>query len=149
LRRRFFFAPRHGALDRTGIDSHLEAPPDGFDNGLFAVGRLTPLLHEIQDLVGALVSTPRAAPTRQQPWKATVSKTRIRDVESLPADPEQMNNLRDRLAINTVPAEHLVPHLDKIPRIEEITGTKSFVLDVLGMAVERTLLSEGPESGIV
>jgi len=149
FRRRFFFAPLQGTLDRTRIDGHAEAMPYRFDNGLFALSGLTPLIHEIQDLVRALMGTPRAASPRQQPWKAAVSKTCIRDVESLPADPERMGNIRDGLAINAVPAEHLVSHLYKVPGIEKIIRTESFVLDILRVAMERALLSQGLELWII
>ena len=148
LRRRFFFAPLQGTFDRTRIDGHTKATPDGFDNAFFAIGRLPPLFHEIQDLVRALMGPPRAALARHQSWKATGLKMGIRHIESLPADPERMGNIRDCLALNAVPAEHLVAHLYKVPAIEEIIGLKSFVLNILRMAMEGTLLSKRLEFGI-
>jgi hypothetical protein len=149
FRRRFFFAPLQGAFDRTRIEGHTKATSDGFDNALLALGRLTPLLHEIQDLVRALMGAPRAALARQQSWKTTGSKIRLRDVESLPADSERMRNIQDGLALNAVSAEHLVAHLYQVPGIEEIIGPESFVLNILRAAMERTLLSKRLEFWIV
>jgi hypothetical protein len=145
FRLRFFFAPTQRTLDGTRVYSHTEATPDSFDNGHFAVG-ITQLFHEFQDLVRTLVSTPRTAPPRKQPRKSAGSKTRIRHVESLPADPERMGNVRDCLAINAVSAEHLVSHLHQIPGIKKTVGTEDFVLDSLRMAMEGVLLSKRRES---
>jgi hypothetical protein len=146
--RRFFFAPLHGTFDRTGIYGHTKATSDGFDNALFAIGHLPPLLHEIQDLVRALMGAPRAALARHQSRKTMGLKMDIRHIESLPADPERMRNIRDCLALNAVSAEHLISHLYKVPAIEEIIGLKSFVLNILRMAMEGTLLSKRLEFGI-
>jgi hypothetical protein len=148
FRRRFFFAPPQRTLDGTRVYGHAEATPDGFDNGLLAVGGTQPF-HEIQDLVRTLVGTPRAASPRKQPGKAAVSKTRIRHVESLPADPERTGNIGDSLAINAVSAEHLVSHLHQIPGIKKTVGTEDFVLDSLRMAMEGALLSKRREFWVV
>jgi len=145
FRRRFFFAPPQRTLDGTRVYGHAEATPDSFDNGHLAVGT-TELFHEIQDLVRTLVSTPRAAPLRKQPRKAVGSKTGIRHVESLPADPERTGNIRDCFAINAVSAEHLVSHLNQIPGIKETLGTEDLVLDSLRMAMEGVPLSKRRES---
>ena len=77
FRRQFFFAPLQGPFDRTRIEGHTKATSDGFDNALLAIGRLPPLLHEIQDLVRALMGAPRAALAWQQSGKTTGSKKRI------------------------------------------------------------------------
>lgn len=146
--RRVFFAALHGALDRTGIYPHAKATSDGFDDGFFALRRRTPLLHEIQDLVGALMGTPRAALTRQKPGKALGSKMGIRDVERLPAKPKRACHRGDGLALNTVPAKHFVAHLEKIAGIEEIIRTESFVLDFLRVAMEWMELLQGLEPRI-
>jgi hypothetical protein len=140
-----FFAPPQRTLDGTRVYGHAEATPDGFDNGHLAVGA-TQLFHEIQDLVRTLVRTPRPAPPRKQPRKAVGSKTGIRHVESLPADPERTGNVRDGLAFNAVSAEHLVSHLNQIPGIKKTLRTEDFVLDSLRMAMEGMLLSKRRES---
>jgi len=146
--RRFFFAPPKRTLDGARVYGHAEATPDGFDNGLLAVGGVQPF-HEIQDLVCTLMGTPGAAPPRKQPRKAAVSKTRIRHVESLPADSESMSNIGDCLAINAVSAEHFVSHLHQISGIKKTVGTEDFVLDSLRMAMEGSLLSKRRESQVV
>jgi hypothetical protein len=148
FRRLFFFAPPQRTLDGTRVYGHAEATSDGFDHGLPAVGGTQPL-HEIQDLVRTLVGTPRAAPPWKQPRKAAGSKTRIRHIESLPADPKRMGNLGDCLSINAVSSEHLVSHLHQIPGIKKTVGTEDFVQDSLRMAMQGALLSKGRESQIV
>jgi hypothetical protein len=142
-----FFAPLQGTFDRTGIYGHTKATSDGFNNAFFAIVRFPPLLHEIQDLVRALMGAPRAALTRHQSWKTTGLKMGIRDVESLPAGPERMRNIRDCLALNAVPGEHLVAHMYKVPAIEEIIGLECLILNILRMAMKGTLLSKRLEFG--
>ena len=106
---------------------------DCFADLLFQGSIRTPLLHEIQNLVGALVRTPRTSATRQQAGDPLFRKRLLRRVVRLPTHPEGGRNLGHRVSIDLVAPQHFVTHLRQIARIEEFILTEYFIADVINM----------------
>jgi hypothetical protein len=121
------------------MDRHVEAAPHRVRHA--GPGRRLvldpPLRDEVQDRVGAFVSTLRPPRPRQEPGKSSGGEGRVRDIEGLATRPEGRGHGRDGPAVDTMAAQHLVLHLHVIPAIEELMLGEGRVLHALGAGMER------------
>src|SRR5437867_2233770 len=134
LPRSFFFPPRKSTFDRAGVNGYAEAASDRFDESFFALG--LPLLDEVQYLIGAFVRSLRTAQVWKQTRDAVLRKESVCDIKSLPAHPERLGHLRDRLSLDAATPQHLVSNLYAIPRVKELVLLKGFVVDILRMGMK-------------
>ena len=86
---------------------------------------------------------------RHQAGKAVLLEGRLRLVEGWPRKTEVRRRIRHGLAFGPHSAQHLVLDLDQIARIEEIVLEKQVVAHCFRVRVQRPLLLEGPEFGVV
>ena len=121
------------------MDRHAEAAldgvPDAFRGGGCVLG--APALHEVQNVVGALVGALRAARPGQEPGDASGGERREGRVEGLSARPERRGHVGDGPAVDAMAAQHLVLHLHAIAPIEELVPKEGLVLDGVGVGMQR------------
>src|SRR5881396_210259 len=90
--------------------------------------------------MGALVCSLGTAPACKQTRDAVLRKGCVCDIKSLPAHPERLGHLRDRLPLDSVTPQHLVSNLYAIPCIKELVLLKGFVVDILRMGMKGVML---------
>lgn len=133
------------------MDGNPEAALDGVRHALAAAVRAPgpPRLGEVEDLLGALVGMLGAAPAREQAREPVGSEGGVRSVEGLAAHLEAGGDLGHGPAVDPVPAQHLVLHLDPVARIEELVAGEGLVPNRLGTRVEGARGPEGRGPGIL
>ena len=133
------------------MDRDVEAVPDGRRHA-GPRGRLVlraPALHEGQDVLGALVGALGPARPRQEPGDPAGGEGRVRQVEGLAARPEGRGHGRDGPTVDAMAAQHLVLHLDVIPRIEELMLRERLVPHALRAGMQGAGRTEGRGFGIL
>ena len=106
------------------------------------------LLDKAQHVGGDLVGSARPALARQQPHQTTVIEVALRFVEGWARYPEERGCLGNRLALATHTSKHLVSDLNEVARVEEITGDKSRILDVLRLRIGGAAFLERTQLGV-
>jgi hypothetical protein len=121
---------------------------DGLAHGLSSLCRGTPLLREIQELVGALVGSFWTPPPRQQTGDSLGLKRRVGFIKSLSADAERAGDIGDGSSLHAAPTKHLITDLDQVARIEKLVSSKVFVLDGFRVRMEGSLVAKSGCFGV-
>ncbi len=121
------------------MDHDAEALPHGGRHGCRRSRRIVRalLLHEVQNLVGALVRPLGSARPRKQPGEPAGGKGGLGGIEGLTAHAKHRGHLGDRPSVHPMPAQHLVLHLHPIAPIEELMARERLVLHRRGARVQR------------
>ncbi len=116
--------------------------PDSFADVILRRNIRTPLLHKVENLVGALVRTLRTSSTGHQASDSVCLKRRLRHVVGLSTYPEGARDIGHRVPINLVTPQHLVAHLHQIARIKELIPPEGIVMHIFGVWMEGPRLAE-------
>jgi hypothetical protein len=143
-----FFSTAQRAGQRAWMDTDSKALLNRFAD-IRAGWRIRgPLLHEIQDLVGALMRTLRASRARQEAYDALFRKNRLGHIECLPAHAESGGHIGYGLPINLAPPQHLVAHLHQITGIKKLVLLEHSILHFFRVRVKGSMLAENTGLGI-
>jgi hypothetical protein len=121
------------------MQADAEATRNRLSHVLAARGRCAgePLLREVKDLAGAFMGALRASPAWDKACDPTGLKGSVRFVESLSTRPKGRGGRGDGQSVYVMAAQHLVLDLHAITPIEKLMSCKRFILDGLGLGIER------------
>lgn len=142
---------KQAAFDTSWMNLGAEAFLDPFHQVRQSNGRffLAHLANECEDLLGELVRLLGTALVWHQAGKTVLLEGRLCLVERWPRKTEVCRRIRHGLSFGPYAAQHLVLDLDQIARIEEILLEEQLVADVFRARVQRALLLERPDLGVV
>jgi hypothetical protein len=144
--REFFFAPRQGSIERTGMNGNSKLTADRLLHGFLPLHILssTPTLDEIEDLLGAFVIAPRPSGTWQQSRNPCLLEGLIGDIEGLSTDTESLGHIGDRPPLDPMAPQHFVLDLHAVAGVEEfVFACEGFVAHTLWTGMKST---GGPQS---
>jgi hypothetical protein len=144
------FLTPHGALEAPPMDvepkvivNPWQQRADGERRVLRALRR-----HKRQHGVGDFVGAARSAFPGHQPRDPLLGEGGLRLIERRARDPECVGRPRHRLAVDVHAAEHFVPHLHEIPRVEKLVGREQRIAHGLRARMERARGTQGLRFGI-
>jgi hypothetical protein len=106
------------------------------------------LEQEFDDGVGQLVSVPGTGTLGDQARQAAAVVQRLGLIEHGTGDPERRGDYGDGSALDVSAAEHLVPDLHEVARVEELAALEQGISHLLGTGVEDALLPQGFAFGV-
>lgn len=122
---------------------------DRFADCLILGGALPPALHKVEHLIGTLVGSLGTAAAGNQSWQPLLLESRFSQIERLPAHSKALGYLADVLALQAMPAQHLVLDLHSIARIQELLALKGFVSDGLRVRMQSSVLAQGIDLALI
>jgi len=142
---------KQAAFDTSWMNLGAEAFLNPFHQVWQSNGRffLAHLANECEDLLGELVRLLGPALVWHQTGKTVLLEGGLCLVERWPRKTEVCCRIRHGLSFGPHAAQHLVLDLDQIARIEEILLDKQLVADSFRARVQRPLLLERLEFGVV
>jgi hypothetical protein len=143
-----FFSPGQRAGQRAWMDRDSKTLPDRFSDVPAGGIIRSPLLHEIQDLVRALVRSSRTSRAGQKADDAALGKSSLGHIERLSAHPEGGGHIGYRLPIDLAPSQHFITHLHQIAGIKELILPERLIPYLLRVRVKRSVLAEAICLGI-
>ena len=141
----FFSLLPEPPLDAARMNPHTEVVLDLLHQFLGRQRRrgASRLDQELHDIGGQIVGPPRCSFPRGQAGQAPSLEGGLGLIEGRAGETEGGRCLTHRLVFDPRLAQHLVLHLQQVPRVEEIAVLEQGVGDALGPGIQRALLVQG------